>query len=252
MKIISIHKQTFSRASDRRTMHISPSIHSIFIWSVIVNVLLSCKFCTSQTNSLHSVTNIQDGEEEAIAPLSPVDYSSPSLAIFSPFDSDAVPVAPSSSYTSYMVDSAVSSATSSSAHSSSSAPSTFSSNDFIAISPRSSSTSSSSRRRKSKYSNKSIKKSRYLDPGQTIDCHRREYTYLASNTDSKGRRCWQYITAMACWGRCETLEVMFLFNTTLLLSLFIASILIASLTRFFYSCNCLSLCLFHANSLYFV
>lgn len=46
-----------------------------------------------------------------------------------------------------------------------------------------------------------------VDPRLTLDCHRREYTYKASRTDFLGRQCWQYITVMSCWGRCDSGEV---------------------------------------------
>ncbi|XP_074594674.1 glycoprotein hormone beta 5 [Brevipalpus obovatus] len=40
-----------------------------------------------------------------------------------------------------------------------------------------------------------------------IHCLRREFTYKAVKTDDFGRKCWQYITVKACWGRCDSLEI---------------------------------------------
>ncbi len=44
---------------------------------------------------------------------------------------------------------------------------------------------------------------------QTLECHRREYTFKATRSDPTGRQCWDYITAMSCWGRCDSGEVCF-------------------------------------------
>lgn len=41
----------------------------------------------------------------------------------------------------------------------------------------------------------------------TLECHRREYTFKATRTDLSGRQCWEYITVMSCWGRCDSGEV---------------------------------------------
>lgn len=46
-----------------------------------------------------------------------------------------------------------------------------------------------------------------VDSDATIECHRREFTYRAVNTDENGRQCWDVVTAMSCWGRCDTGEV---------------------------------------------
>lgn len=55
-------------------------------------------------------------------------------------------------------------------------------------------------------STKSVK-SQYIDPKKTLECHRREYTFTATRTDSFGRQCWQVIKSMSCWGRCDSTEV---------------------------------------------
>ncbi|GIY35226.1 thyrostimulin beta-5 subunit [Caerostris darwini] len=53
-------------------------------------------------------------------------------------------------------------------------------------------------------------------PENTLDCHRREFTFKASQTDENGLQCWGVVTAMSCWGRCDTGEVMSLIkNITL-------------------------------------
>ncbi|KAH9380456.1 hypothetical protein HPB48_008795 [Haemaphysalis longicornis] len=41
----------------------------------------------------------------------------------------------------------------------------------------------------------------------TLECHRREYSFRATRSDAKGNRCWDDITAMSCWGRCDSGEV---------------------------------------------
>ena len=46
-----------------------------------------------------------------------------------------------------------------------------------------------------------------INSRQTLECHRREYTFKATRTDSFGRQCWEYITVMSCWGRCDSGEV---------------------------------------------
>ncbi|XP_054169102.1 thyrostimulin beta-5 subunit-like [Oppia nitens] len=46
-----------------------------------------------------------------------------------------------------------------------------------------------------------------INSRQTLECHRREYTFKATRTDSSGRQCWEYITAMSCWGRCDSGEI---------------------------------------------
>lgn len=55
--------------------------------------------------------------------------------------------------------------------------------------------------------NRTSKSNQRIDPRSTLSCHRREYTFKAIQTDSMGRSCYQYITAMTCWGRCDSGEV---------------------------------------------
>ncbi|XP_067120017.1 glycoprotein hormone beta-5-like [Centruroides vittatus] len=45
----------------------------------------------------------------------------------------------------------------------------------------------------------------YPDAG--LGCHPRSYTYMAKRTDEFGRKCWDDITTIACWGRCDTAEI---------------------------------------------
>ncbi|XP_008467939.1 thyrostimulin beta-5 subunit-like [Diaphorina citri] len=40
----------------------------------------------------------------------------------------------------------------------------------------------------------------------TLDCHRRVYKYRVSQTDSLGRKCWDDIEVLSCWGRCDSNE----------------------------------------------
>lgn len=47
-----------------------------------------------------------------------------------------------------------------------------------------------------------------VNPKSTLECHRREYTYKAVNTDEKsGKKCSGYVTVESCWGRCNSGEV---------------------------------------------
>ncbi|XP_035224889.1 thyrostimulin beta-5 subunit-like [Stegodyphus dumicola] len=46
-----------------------------------------------------------------------------------------------------------------------------------------------------------------IDPETTLECHRREFTFRASQTDASGRQCWDHVTAMSCWGRCDSGEI---------------------------------------------
>ncbi|KAI1302327.1 Glycoprotein hormone beta-5 [Halotydeus destructor] len=52
-----------------------------------------------------------------------------------------------------------------------------------------------------------LSKQAYIDPRTTLACHRREYTFKASQTDNYGNQCWQYVKALSCWGRCDTGEI---------------------------------------------
>ena len=205
-------------------MHLWLSVNSIVIWSLLLMCLFGCDLCLSQSDSC-STYNCEEPSLQvspAVDSISSSSFSSPSL----PSSSSSSSSPSSSSYSSSsssslppeetfpVMDTSSSLAlfspfddTSSSLFypsSSSSASSSFTSGDFIPIAPRS---VASTRRRKSKYLSKSSKKSRFIDPRNTLECHRREYTFKATNTDGKGRRCWQFVTAMSCWGRCHSGEV---------------------------------------------
>ncbi|XP_059617085.1 thyrostimulin beta-5 subunit [Phlebotomus argentipes] len=41
----------------------------------------------------------------------------------------------------------------------------------------------------------------------TLGCHRRVYTYRVTQTDHKGRECWDVVSVMSCWGRCDSNEI---------------------------------------------
>ncbi|XP_076315566.1 thyrostimulin beta-5 subunit-like [Tachypleus tridentatus] len=41
----------------------------------------------------------------------------------------------------------------------------------------------------------------------TLACHKREYTFKATRTDSNGHQCWDYLNTMSCWGRCDSGEI---------------------------------------------
>lgn len=57
-----------------------------------------------------------------------------------------------------------------------------------------------------------------INPHATLECHRREYTFKATNSDSSGKQCWEYITVLSCWGRCDSGEVSFLINIHLIIT----------------------------------
>ena len=46
-----------------------------------------------------------------------------------------------------------------------------------------------------------------LDVSATIECHRRMYTFRVTQTDESGKQCWDTLSVMACWGRCDSNEV---------------------------------------------
>ncbi|CAM1154229.1 gpb5 (predicted) [Pycnogonum litorale] len=46
-----------------------------------------------------------------------------------------------------------------------------------------------------------------INPESTLKCHRREFTYKVVRKDKFGRKCYGYITAMSCWGRCDSNEI---------------------------------------------
>ncbi|CAH1375612.1 hypothetical protein MTP99_017022 [Tenebrio molitor] len=46
-----------------------------------------------------------------------------------------------------------------------------------------------------------------LDASGTIECHRRMYTYRVTQTDDNGKQCWDTLSVMACWGRCDSNEI---------------------------------------------
>ncbi|XP_039284787.1 thyrostimulin beta-5 subunit-like [Nilaparvata lugens] len=49
--------------------------------------------------------------------------------------------------------------------------------------------------------------SQQVDPSSTLDCHRRVYNHKVSKADSQGRLCWDTISVMSCWGRCDSNEI---------------------------------------------
>ncbi|KAG8181945.1 hypothetical protein JTE90_000056 [Oedothorax gibbosus] len=53
----------------------------------------------------------------------------------------------------------------------------------------------------------SLGKNIVVDPENTLECHRREFTFKAVQTDDNGFQCWDQVTAMACWGRCDSGEI---------------------------------------------
>ena len=48
---------------------------------------------------------------------------------------------------------------------------------------------------------------KYINQQETIKCFKREYVFQAVQIDTFGRKCWDYIKVMTCWGRCDSGEV---------------------------------------------
>lgn len=46
-----------------------------------------------------------------------------------------------------------------------------------------------------------------FDASTTLKCHRKPYNYRITQTDANGKQCWDTISVMACWGRCDSNEV---------------------------------------------
>lgn len=46
-----------------------------------------------------------------------------------------------------------------------------------------------------------------VDSSETLECHRKLYTYRVTQTDENGKQCWDTVSALACWGRCDSNEV---------------------------------------------
>lgn len=46
-----------------------------------------------------------------------------------------------------------------------------------------------------------------IDAAATLDCHRRLYTYRVTQADENGKQCWDTLSVLSCWGRCDSNEV---------------------------------------------
>ncbi|KAB0789993.1 hypothetical protein PPYR_11183 [Photinus pyralis] len=46
-----------------------------------------------------------------------------------------------------------------------------------------------------------------VDPINTLDCHRRLYTYRVTQSDENGKECWDTLSVLSCWGRCDSNEI---------------------------------------------
>lgn len=68
--------------------------------------------------------------------------------------------------------------------------------------------------------------SEMLDAVNTLECHRRTYTYRVTQTDENGKQCWDTLSVLACWGRCDSNEVC--------LYLYISNIIIGANLSFFF------------------
>ncbi|CAG9863388.1 unnamed protein product [Phyllotreta striolata] len=45
------------------------------------------------------------------------------------------------------------------------------------------------------------------DDGFTLQCHKKNYTYMVTQSDENGKQCWDKISVSACWGRCDSNEI---------------------------------------------
>ncbi|KAK7575806.1 hypothetical protein V9T40_012092 [Parthenolecanium corni] len=45
------------------------------------------------------------------------------------------------------------------------------------------------------------------DPESILDCHRRLYNQTVTKKDALGRSCWDKVSAVSCWGRCDSREI---------------------------------------------
>ncbi|XP_050314219.1 thyrostimulin beta-5 subunit [Anthonomus grandis grandis] len=45
------------------------------------------------------------------------------------------------------------------------------------------------------------------DESQTLRCHKKIYYFRVSQSDENGKECWDYLSIMACWGRCDSNEI---------------------------------------------
>ncbi|XP_030753288.1 thyrostimulin beta-5 subunit [Sitophilus oryzae] len=46
-----------------------------------------------------------------------------------------------------------------------------------------------------------------FDEDRTLKCNKRLYTYRVSQFDQNGKECWDVLSVMACWGRCDSNEI---------------------------------------------
>lgn len=49
-----------------------------------------------------------------------------------------------------------------------------------------------------------------VDSSNALDCNKKLYTVRVSNTDINGRTCFDEISVMSCWGRCDSNEVSYI------------------------------------------
>ncbi|XP_055597292.1 thyrostimulin beta-5 subunit [Uranotaenia lowii] len=46
-----------------------------------------------------------------------------------------------------------------------------------------------------------------LRKGPQLGCHKRVFTYRVTQTDAKGRECWDHVSVLSCHGRCDSNEI---------------------------------------------
>lgn len=46
----------------------------------------------------------------------------------------------------------------------------------------------------------------------SLNCYKRLYTFKVTQADENGKQCWDTLSVMSCWGRCDSKEVNFNIN----------------------------------------
>ncbi|XP_044754549.1 thyrostimulin beta-5 subunit [Coccinella septempunctata] len=46
-----------------------------------------------------------------------------------------------------------------------------------------------------------------IPPEEDLECRERVYTFQVTQTDENGKQCWDALSTVACWGRCDSNEI---------------------------------------------
>lgn len=55
-----------------------------------------------------------------------------------------------------------------------------------------------------------------IDSSGSLECQRSLYTYRVTQADENGKQCWDTLSVMACWGRCDSNEVCIVYSPKLI------------------------------------